>query len=50
MKFSELSGSHSGENLVEVLQKMLVQLQIEERVLIITADNALNNETLAAEL
>jgi hypothetical protein len=29
---------------------MLVELQIEEKLLTITADNALNNETLAAEL
>jgi hypothetical protein len=50
LEFSELSGSHSGENLAEVLQKMLVELQIEEKLLTITADNASNNETLASEL
>jgi hypothetical protein len=29
---------------------MLVELRIEEKLLIITADYALNNETLASEL
>lgn len=49
LEFSELSGPHSGENMAEVLQKMLVELQIEKR-LKITFDNASNNETLASDL
>ncbi|KAJ5202977.1 hypothetical protein N7449_005056 [Penicillium cf. viridicatum] len=50
LEFSELAGSHSGENMAETLQKMLVELRIEEKLLTITADNASNNETLAFEL
>lgn len=36
--------------MAETLQKMLVELRIEEKLLTITADNASNNETLASEL
>jgi len=36
--------------MAETLQRMLVELQIEEKLLTITADNASNNETLASEL
>jgi hypothetical protein len=50
LKFSEISGSHSGENMAEQLQRMLAELQIENKLLTITADNASNNETLASEL
>jgi hypothetical protein len=50
LEFSELSGSHSGENMAERLQRMLAELQIENKLLTITADNASNNETLASEL
>jgi hAT family protein len=50
LEFSEIIGSHSGENMAETLQKMLVELRIEEKLLTITADNASNNETLASEL
>lgn len=50
LEFSELAGSHSGENMAETLQRMLVELQIEEKLLTITADNASNNETLVSEL
>ncbi|KAJ6038619.1 hypothetical protein N7460_007336 [Penicillium canescens] len=50
LEFSELAGSHSGENMAETLQKMLVELRIEEKLLTITADNASNNETLVSEL
>ncbi|GCB25878.1 putative AC transposase [Aspergillus awamori] len=50
LEFNELCGSHSGENMAEVLQKTLEELQIEEKLLTITADNASNNETLLSEL
>ena len=50
LEFSELAGSHSGENMAETLQKMLIELRIEDKLLTITADNASNNETLASEL
>ena len=36
--------------MAETLQKMLVELRIEEKLLTITANNASNNETLASEL
>lgn len=49
LEFSELVGSHSGENMAEILQRTLVELQIE-KLLTITADNASNNETLVSEL
>jgi hypothetical protein len=48
LEFSELEGFHSGENMAESLQRMLVELRIEEKLLTITADNASNNETLAS--
>jgi hypothetical protein len=50
LEFSELFGSHSGENMAELLQKMLSELQIEQKLLTITADNATNNESLVSEL
>jgi hypothetical protein len=50
LEFSELAGSHSGENMAETLQKMLVELRIEGKLLTITADNASSNETLASVL
>ncbi|KAJ5123842.1 uncharacterized protein N7515_007667 [Penicillium bovifimosum] len=50
LEFSELPGSPSGENVAETLQKMLVELRIEEKLLTITADNASINETLASAL
>lgn len=50
LEFSELAGSHSGENIAETLQKMLVELQIEEKLLTTTANNTSNNETLVSEL
>jgi hypothetical protein len=50
LEFTELSGVHSGENMAELLQRMLVELQIEHKLLTITADNASNNETLMSEL
>lgn len=50
LEFSEISGSHSGENMAELLQRMLSELQLEDKLLTITADNASNNESLASEL
>lgn len=50
LKFTELPATHSGENMAETLQKMLVELQIEEKLLTITADNASNNEFLVSEI
>lgn len=50
LEFSEITGSHSGENMAELLQNMLSELQLEDKLLTITADNASNNEALASEL
>ena len=36
--------------MAELLQRMLVELQMEHKLLTITADNASNNETLMSEL
>lgn len=48
--FEPLSGTHSGENLSAILLDVLVQHQIQERVLAITTDNASNNYTLVTAL
>lgn len=48
--FQPLSGTHSGENLSAILLGVLVQHQIQDRVLAITADNASNNNTLVNAL
>jgi len=50
LEFAELWGIHSGENMAQLVQKMLTELQIEHKLLTITADNASNNETLVSEL
>lgn len=50
IEFAELWGIHSGENMAHLVQKMLTELQIEHKLLTITADNASNNETLVSEL
>lgn len=49
-EFVEISGVHSGENMAELLQNTLEELQIEQKLLTITADNAANNESLVSEL
>jgi hypothetical protein len=50
LEFAEIEGPHSGQNMAELLQQTLAELQIEHKVLTITADNAANNETLMSEL
>lgn len=50
LEFTELCGIHSGENMAQLVQEMLTELQIEHKLLTITADNAANNETLMSEL
>jgi hypothetical protein len=46
LEFTEIYGSHSGENLAETLLVMLKELEIVLKLLTITADNAGNNGTL----
>ncbi|KAJ5316477.1 hypothetical protein N7476_006784 [Penicillium atrosanguineum] len=48
--FQPLSGTHSGENLSAILLDVLMQYQIQDRVLAITTDNASNNNTLVNTL
>lgn len=50
LDFVELIGSHTGENIAEILQKLLMELRIGHKLLTITADNASNNETMMSEL
>jgi hypothetical protein len=46
LEFTEINGPHSGENLAEVVLKMLDELDIAPKLLTITGDNAGNNGTL----
>ena len=48
LEFIELVAIHSGESMAESLHKMLAELQIEHKLLTITADYASDNETLLA--
>lgn len=38
--------SHSGENLAAAVEEMLVELDLEYKLITITGDNASNNERL----
>lgn len=48
--FKPLSGSHTGNNLSEVLMKTLTDHGIEDRIFGLTTDNASNNRTLVESL
>jgi hypothetical protein len=50
LEFTEINGPHSGENLAEVVLKMLAELDIVPKLLTITGDNAGNNGTLCDSL
>ncbi|KAJ5142534.1 uncharacterized protein N7515_001321 [Penicillium bovifimosum] len=50
LEFSELEGPPSGENMAEILRKMLVELRIQDKLFTITAGNSLDKETLTSEL
>jgi hypothetical protein len=50
LEFSEIQGDHTGENLAESVENMLIELSLEFKLLTITADNASNNETLCYSL
>ena len=50
LEFTEINGPHSGENLAEVVLKMLDELDIAPKLLTITGDNAGNNGTLCDSL
>jgi hypothetical protein len=50
LEFAELQGIHSGENLAGVVENMLIELSLEDKLVSITGDNASNNEAMASEL
>ena len=50
LEFTELHRVYSRENLAAAVQLTLSELDLEEKLIIITGDNASNNETMASEL
>ncbi|EED21259.1 hypothetical protein TSTA_084900 [Talaromyces stipitatus ATCC 10500] len=50
LEFIELHGIHSSENIAIAIQTTLSQLNLGEKLITITGDNASNNETMASEL
>ncbi|CBF80312.1 uncharacterized protein ANIA_11074 [Aspergillus nidulans FGSC A4] len=50
LEFTELHGVYSRENLAAAVQLTLSELDLEEKLIIITGDNASNNKTMASEL
>ncbi|KAJ9480587.1 hypothetical protein PENNAL_c0164G05839 [Penicillium nalgiovense] len=50
LEFTDICGPHSGENLAEIVMKMLEELDVAPKLLTITGDNAANNGTLCDSL
>jgi len=50
LEFVELKGSHSGDELAKVVEKVLQELQLKPKLFAITGDNAGNNGTLCQSL
>lgn len=50
LDFKELHGPHRGENLAAAIQALLIELNLERKLLSVTSDNASNNERMALEL
>lgn len=50
LEFVEVQGVHTGENLAECVESILVKHSLERKLLTITADNATNNEALCEAL
>jgi hAT family C-terminal dimerisation region len=50
LEFTELQGIHSGENVATAIHTMLSELDLQEKLITITGDNAGNNETMVSEL
>jgi hypothetical protein len=48
--FIEIDGSHLRENLVTIVNTTLIKYSIRQKLLLITADNASNNNTLCRHL
>jgi hypothetical protein len=47
LEFKELRGPHSGENLAAAVHELLIELDLEQKLISITGDNASNNESMA---
>ena len=50
LEFTELYGPYSGENLAAVVRAMLLELNLEDKLLIISNNNVINNEDMALQL
>jgi hypothetical protein len=50
LEFVEMKGSHTGEQLAEVVENLLQELKLEHKLFSITGDNAGNNGTLCQSL
>ncbi|KAJ5981346.1 hypothetical protein N7522_013767 [Penicillium canescens] len=50
LEFTDICGPHSGENLAEIVIRMLEELDVAPKLLTITGDNAANNGTLCDSL
>ncbi|KAJ6001200.1 hypothetical protein N7481_001609 [Penicillium waksmanii] len=50
LEFAELDGAHSGENLAHAVFNMLLELDLQTKLLTITGDNASNNEAMVSLL
>ncbi|KAJ5642740.1 hypothetical protein N7490_006740 [Penicillium lividum] len=50
LEFKKLHGPHSGENMAAAIQALLIELNLERKLLSITGDNARKNERMAVEL
>ena len=50
LEFSELLGPHSGEILATAVEEMLIELDLEPKLITISGDNASNNERMVSQL
>ena len=50
MEFVEVRGSHAGEDLAKVVEKLCTELSIRDKLFAIIGDNAGNNSTLCQSL
>jgi hypothetical protein len=48
--FEPLSGQHTGRNLAEVVEAVLARHDLTQRLLVVTSDNASNNDTMRSTL
>jgi hypothetical protein len=50
IEFLQINGSHSGENLAVIVFNALKKFKVLNKLLMITADNANNNDTIVKAL